>query len=151
MLSSSGKMTKNHVKRWLINAFIPDVTNNTLLLLDSWSGQTDNDIFTDEEITRTLQNKRIRTAIIPPKTTRFVQPLDVYFFRQYKIVIRRMEDLFRNKILHMEATQKLHDRGFIMKMHSVVYHQFGAPILKDMLIYAWQKCGYITEKQMRTF
>ena len=46
--NSSGKLTKNHVRRWLRDVFLPDVKKDTLLLLDSWSDQIDDTIFTDE-------------------------------------------------------------------------------------------------------
>ena len=140
--STSGKLTKDHVKRSLHNAFIPDVTNDNLLLLDSWSIQTDEHIFKNEEIIQMLDNKTIHTEAIPPKTTRFVQPLDLYYFRQYKIVIHRSEVCFRHEIISMNTTEKLYDRIFIIILHYIVYHQFHSPALQDMLLYAWQKCGY---------
>jgi hypothetical protein len=40
----------------------------------------------------------------------------------------------------------LHDRVFIIKLHSVVYHQFCSPALQDMLVYAWRKSGYVTKE-----
>lgn len=66
-----------------------------------------------------------------------------YFFRQYKIVIRRIEDAARCQDL------KLNDRIFIMKMHSVVYNQFASPTLLNMRVYAWEKSGYTVDKSTR--
>lgn len=116
--SSSGKMTKDHFKRWFQNVFahdVPDTPNKSLLLLDSWSGQT------DRAVSELLPNKNVSFEYLPPKTTKYVQPLDVYFFRQYKPFIRRIE----NQIKAEENLRvKLSDRRFIIRMHSCVYNQF---------------------------
>ena len=40
----------------------------------------------------------------------------------------------------MEA--KLHDRFFIMKLHSVIYNQLSAEAYRPMLRHAWQNAGY---------
>ena len=37
---------------------------------------------------------------------------------------------------------KLHDRFFIMKLHSVIYNQLFAEAYRPMLRYAWQNAGY---------
>lgn len=34
------------------------------------------------------------------------------------------------------------DRRIVLKMHSLVYNQFQAPVFKPMLKYAWIKSGY---------
>lgn len=51
-----------------------------------------------------------------------VQPLDVYFFRQYKRFIRRLQDEIR-WIMGDGAIRKLNNRVSIMKMHSFIYNQ----------------------------
>ena len=101
-------------------------------------------LFSAQMMCLTCCTARTRIKVIPPKTTRFIQPLDVYFFRQYKLVLRRFEDYFRHKFICPGIQDKLHDRAFIIKLHSVVYHQFCSPVLKDMIAYAWQRCGYVT-------
>ena len=37
---------------------------------------------------------------------------------------------------------KLHDRFFIMKLHSVIYNQLSADAYRPMLRYTWQNAGY---------
>ena len=37
---------------------------------------------------------------------------------------------------------KLHDRFFIMKLHSVIYNQLSPEAYTTMLRYAWQNAGY---------
>lgn len=145
--SSSGKLEKVHVAHWIKNAFSLDLkeNNNNLLLLDSWTGQKDSNLF------QNINGKNIHVEVIPPKTTKYCQPLDVFFFRQYKIMIRKIEDAVRHKFFIEGSEIKLKDRVFIMKMHSIAYHQFNAPILKDMILFAWQKSGYATPMHIHKF
>ena len=37
---------------------------------------------------------------------------------------------------------KLHERFYIMKLHSVIYNQLPAEAYKQMLRYKWQNAGY---------
>ena len=37
---------------------------------------------------------------------------------------------------------KLHDRFFIMKLHSVIYIQLSAEAYRPILRYSWQNAGY---------
>ena len=37
---------------------------------------------------------------------------------------------------------KLHNRFFIMKLHSVIYNQLSAEAYRPMIRYSWQKAGY---------
>jgi hypothetical protein len=50
-----------------------------------------------------------------------------------------------------DSVIKLHERSFIMKMHSVVYSQSGAPAYTSMLLYAWKKPGYAIHKTFDVF
>ena len=78
--------------------------------------------------------------IIPPKTTKYAQALDVYFFRQYKIYAKRIIDFIKLRFSKMQP--KLHDRFLIMKLHSVIYNQLSAEARRPMLRYAWQNASY---------
>jgi len=75
--SSSGKMSKGLAKSWFLDSFMPSMDTKALLLLDSWTGQSDRKMFED----LLTDDKTINILKIPPKTTSLVQPLD-YFFRQ---------------------------------------------------------------------
>ncbi|CAF3397918.1 unnamed protein product [Rotaria socialis] len=74
--SKSGKLTKSHIQYWVEKVLRPSVADNCLLLLDSWSGQTDPSIY-DEIFTGNIKSEKLQ---IPPKTTGDIQPLDRYFF-----------------------------------------------------------------------
>ena len=134
-VSKSGKMTKGHLKHFYANVGDKDLKTGDLLLFDSWSGHKDENI-----IKEAIPNKTIHFKTIPPKCTKYCQPLDVYFFRQYKLYIRRIEDFVRLEIIALQLN--LRDRIFILKMHAVVFNQLSAPVYRKMLQYAWIKSGY---------
>ena len=78
--------------------------------------------------------------------------LDVCFFRKYKIVIRRLEEYFRNTIIIIiDIVPEKPHRLFTVKLHFVVYHQFHPLVLKSMPTYAWVKYGYVTDNEVRRF
>ena len=70
------------------------------------------------------------------------QPLDIYFFRQYKIVARKMIAYIRRWFLSKESLIKPNNRYFIIIMHALIYNQFQSPKFHKMLLYAWHKGGY---------
>ncbi|KAJ4445334.1 hypothetical protein ANN_07139 [Periplaneta americana] len=87
--------------------------------------------------------------IIPPKKTKYFQPLDIYFLRQYKIYARRITDCVRTLAENPELN--LGNRVFIMKMHSVIHNQLSAPVYRPMLQYSWQSAGYVNREQDSDF
>ena len=64
----------------------------------------------------------------------------MYFFKQYKIYAKTIADFIKLRSSNMQ--QKLHDRFFIMKLHSVIYNQLSAEAYRPMLYYARQNAGY---------
>lgn len=113
----------------LRNSTSSKVRQGALLLLDSWGGHS------SDSLVEELSDRDIFVLRIPPRTTGDLQPLDVQLFRQYKIFVKRvMEAASYEGIL-----QQLTDRYGIMRMHSVIYNQFQAPIYRDMLLWAWRK------------
>ena len=60
--------------------------------------------------------------------------------KQYKIYAERITDFMKIRSSNMQP--KLHDRFFIMKLHSVIYNQLSAEAYRQMLRYAWQNAGY---------
>ena len=78
--------------------------------------------------------KGVDLKIIPPKTTKYAQSLDVYLFRQYIIYAKSITDLIKLRSNNLQP--KLHDRFFIMKLDSVIYNQLSAEAYRPMLRYA---------------
>ena len=89
--SKSGKLTSSLVTYWRDNCSIPNISLKALLLIDSFPTHA------NPEIYRNLTNFEYR--IIPPKITSIIQPLDIYYNRQYKIMVRRIYDHVYDSII----------------------------------------------------
>lgn len=103
---------------------------HTLLITDSWSGQTSN------ETTNDLRRRGIESMVIPPLTTKYIQPLDVYFNRQYKLFVNRLfeeSDDPRSGV----GRDELNSRESTISFHSIIWNQFGSEAYTDMLRYSW--------------
>jgi len=89
--SKSGKLMTHLYKTFLTNIMLPYVENKFLLLIDSWGGQTNPGIY--DEIFKDDRNIGTCTIkVIPPKCTPICQPCDVYFYRQVKNLIKRLQN-----------------------------------------------------------
>ena len=110
--SVSGKMTKEHLKTFFLSVLNPHLSTKSLALCNPWSGHEDEKVLLEAS-----GGKDADLKIIPPKTTKYAQPLDVYFFRQYKIHSKRITDFIKLRSSNLQPT--LHDRFFIVKLHSV--------------------------------
>jgi len=144
--TTSGKLTKSSLGFWVSSCLDPIVNDKTLLLQDSWTTQGDREVYD-----RNLKNSSLlQIETIPPKATRYIQPLDVYFFRQYKIMVRRFQDDVRCSATQSALT-RLNDRVFIMQMHSFVYNQLSSSRFRHMLLYAWKASGYSIDEPLSSF
>jgi hypothetical protein len=116
--SKSGKLQKGHVKYWVENVLSPAISEKCILMLDSWTGQNDNSLF--ESMSGVKHCLRLR---IPPKTTGYIQPLDVYGFRQWKTFVRRITDFIELHNLSID----MHNRLNIITMQSLIHDQLSSP------------------------
>jgi hypothetical protein len=137
LASKSGKLTSDHFKIWLQNVYLPNVGDNSVLLLDSWSGHCP--AVVRDNIN---SNKNVEIKTIPPGTTGQIQPLDVYGFRTWKNFIRHFSDM----ILLMEPDLILHQRNNILKLQSLVHNQLSSPRFKNFFKYSWFKSCYLNER-----
>jgi len=129
--SKSGKLDKKKMKEWVTGCLNPNIETKCLLLLDAWTGQRDSQIY--EEI------KDLCTRLeIPPKTTEYIQPLDRYFFRQYKILRKKIWERLQLDGL----SDQFHRRENIVKLHSIIHDQLSSPRFEKMIRFAWSDCGY---------
>ena len=109
----------------------PHLSTKSLVLFGYWSGHKDKQVLLEAS-----GGKDVDLKIIPPKTKKYAQTLDVHFFSQYKIHAKRKTDFIK---LHSSNMQpKMHDRFFIMILHSVIYNQLSAEAYRPMLRMAWQ-------------
>lgn len=133
--SKSGKLTTLLYEEYLINVVKPYVKNNKFLfIVDSWGGQkniqTYNEIFLDENNKPTCN-----LQIIPPKCTPICQPCDVYFYRQVKIIIKKIQNC--PDLLVGDKSIQLNTRSDAIRIQSLVHYLLSAPKFKCMLEYAW--------------
>ena len=75
--STSGKFTTTIMQYWFNHIFLQDVSEESMLILDAWSGQGE---------TAELRSHNLSIEYITRGATKYIQPLDVYFFRQYRVV-----------------------------------------------------------------
>ncbi|XP_076386074.1 uncharacterized protein LOC143264143 [Megachile rotundata] len=139
--STSGKLTTELFKVWLKEVFLPHTPNNTILLLDSWSGYSE-----DIMQSATPEDKQLKVLKIPKNTTPIVQPLDVYGFRIWKSFARKISDL----VISLNININLYARDNILKMQGLIHRQLQAPRYKSLFQYAWYRCGY-TENRPQEF
>ena len=112
------------------------MSTNSLVLCGSWSGHKD-----EQVLLEVCGGKDVDLKIIPPKTTKYAEPLGAHFLRQYKILyFKRITDFIKLRSSNVQS--KLHYRFLIMKLHSIIYRQLSAEAYRPMLGYAWQNAGY---------
>ena len=92
--SSSGKMSKELVKKFTLEIIKPVVKENFILMLDSWSGHKNYDQY--ENMFNDLNCKLL---VIPLKTTSLIQPADVFVFLQWKYFAKKCTILLHLKRL----------------------------------------------------
>ena len=135
-------MMKEHLKTFFLSVLNPHLLTKQLVLCDSWSGHEDEKVLLEAS-----GGNDVDLKIIPPKTTKYAQPLDVYFFRQYKIHSKRITDFIKLRSSNLQPT--LHDRFFIVKLHCV--YQLSAEAYRPMLRHAWQNTGYDIDESVDNF
>ncbi|XP_036139694.1 uncharacterized protein LOC118644689 [Monomorium pharaonis] len=131
--SKSGKLTTNLYKHFLTTIIKSYVKQEKfLLLVDSWGGQTKPEIY-DEIFLNDEHLPTCTVKFIPPKCTPLVQPCDVYFYRQVKNFIKKLQ----NCAYLIEQKREINSREDCIKIHSIVHHQLSSPIFSNMIQYAW--------------
>lgn len=135
--SKSGKLTSDHLKRYLTEVFFPIVGEKSVLLLDSWGGQCERTV-----LSVVPEDKELVHLVIPKGSTCQIQPLDVYGFRCWKNFVRRFSDL----MLLYDYDVNLHLRNNIIKLQSLVHNQFSSSRFSNLLKYAWYKSGYLENR-----
>ena len=128
--SKSGKLSASLVTYWRDRCFIPNLRAKTILLVDSLPHQINPDIYKD------LKNFEYR--VIPPKTTTFIQPLDVYYNRQHKKIVRRIYDHVRLDQIDVN----LSERNNLIKLQSLAHSQMCSKVFRPMIQYAWFKSRF---------
>lgn len=154
-------MTKKHMTEWISNVrtnfcrkfgfpdeektstisfllqciFSPSTSDDLLILLDSWTSFRDRTAI-DAALPA---GKQLDTRQIPAGATGFCQPLDVFFFRPFKGLVRRIQTFGFKNYPSFIAYQ----RDNILKVFSVSYAIMCAPVFRPLIQCAWHKAGYL--------
>lgn len=138
--TKSGKSSTSLHNLFLDEIIKPTLRNeNAILLLDSWSGHHKKG--TGQFLSFGTNNCEI--FILPPGTTPLIQPCDVFFFRQWKYLAKRISSYV---ILHYHEEINLYERNNIIKLQCLIHNQLSASIYQDMIKYAWWKSTYPLSK-----
>lgn len=126
--SKSGKLTKELYSKFLKRSLSPYVKKNKfLLIVDSWEGQIDPVLY--DNIFEEKNGKAFCTIkVIPSKCTTLCQPCDVYFYRQVKNIIKRLQTALALLKQQREiATRKDLDKNPFISVTSIKRSCFCSP------------------------
>lgn len=141
--SKSGKLSSALFDTYLSDVLMAYVGENRfLLLLDSWGGQANGDLYTKFK-SEAGQSTCLR-KVIPEGCTPYIQPLDVYLHRQIKIFIKE----FQNCSYLLQEERQINSREDAIKLHSIVLHQLSSPIFNRMIEYSWFASKLITDRDV---
>ncbi len=73
------------------------------------------------------------------KTTDRIQPLDVFYNRQMKSIIRHAYD----RVILDQLPDAMSTRGNIIRLVSLTHSQMSAEIFRGLIRYAWHASGYV--------
>lgn len=130
--STSGKSTKQ-----LTGEYFDKIRESiggaaSILVLDKWSGQTDEGVCIEKF------GFNMEPVFLPAGMTKYLQPLDVQFFQDYKYLVK--------KIVEYSKTHRsicgdidLTTREAIIQIHHLAFNQFSSPTFDEMRQYAFQK------------
>ena len=82
---------------------------------------------------------------IPAGATSFMQPLDIFCFRQWKYFIKK----FTEDIMLNDYAINIHLRDNVVRLNSLILNQFQPELFTPMFLYAWRKGGYAVEALAR--
>ena len=122
--SKSGKLTTPLLQKWFTDVLSADLRDEpSMLLLDAWGGQGPS---------AELAAHGLSIEYISKGATKYVQPVDVFFFRQHKLFVKNIVERCRNAYFRKETTMKPSNGYFIIKMHSFCLNQFQHPRFSPM-------------------
>ena len=133
--SKSGLVKKQLMNEWFLKIFLKGYPLEKHLLCDSLS--TYKNTSSIDEVKP--DNQIYHLHIIPEGTTGSVQPLDVFFFRQWKSFVKKISDHVIMEDLNIQFFQ----RDNILTLQSLVHNQFSASRFNPFIRQAWVKAGYL--------
>lgn len=132
--SKSGIVTKALMNEWFLEVFLKDEPREKHLLCDALSTYKDTSVIDSAK----SPDQRYHLHIIPQGTTGFVQPLDVFFFRQWKSFVKKISD----HVIMEDYDTQLFQRDNILFLQSLVHDQFSCWRYQPFIRQAWIRSGY---------
>lgn len=119
-------MTKAHLLDWVTNClFEPGSTKSIFLVVDSWTSFKDH----SSMLQSVPPGSSLQIRNIPPGTTSMVQPLDLFFFRPFKQIMKRCTA----HVMAHNIPFVLSKRDNILKLISLIYRQFCAGSIRALV------------------
>jgi len=144
--SVSGKLTSSIFSYFVEKVLKPSVNGDFIFIIDSWSGQTNRNIYDEHFGSEGQHNCNLK--IIPEKTTSICQPLDTTFHRQLKYFARKIYATSTLEYSDENRADEITTRNNIIKLQSLLHNQLSAPIFKPMIRYCWFSSGLSDEKPL---
>ncbi|PIC12891.1 hypothetical protein B9Z55_028128 [Caenorhabditis nigoni] len=132
----SGIMSSRLAERWMEKCLLPSIPYRSVLLLDSWCG------FNSMKLLRPVTRKKLEVVTFPLRTTGQLQPLDLFFNRQPKCFLRKLQDEIRLK--HSDFTISI--RNNLLKIANFTQNQFQAPRFAPLIQRGFYELEIVTTK-----
>lgn len=131
--SRSGKLTSSLVQNWSQQVLKEVVerlnTDVCVLYVDSWGGHKNPGLYD-------LGTKKVQLKIFPECTTSLIQPLDLYCFRQWKDIAKRLTEDCQALGIRVDS------RSEVLKLQSLIYNQFQHQAFRPMWLCGWRLAGF---------
>jgi len=117
----------------------PNLKDKVLYLIDKWRGQIDGKIY------EPYQNEEMEFNVlfIPEQTTDQLQPLDTFFHRQLKLLVRNMYG--HCKLFNSEDYSFMTTRNGNLMTQSLAHFVLKSPKFFGMIKHSWFKAGLLED------
>ena len=117
--SKSRKLTTGLVGTYTSVVLRPYIESKPfLLILDSWSGQSQSHLF--DKFKNESGDSTCTIKYIPPGCTAYCQPLDTYLHRQIKDLLKK----FYNSTYLLQEGRQINTRNDAVKLYSLIKSSF---------------------------
>ena len=131
--TKSGKLSKDLVREWAVKVFSEALkklhSERCVLYLDSWGGHRESQLYG-------IAGKEVIVKVFPKGSTGFMQPLDLYCFRQWKTFAKRVTEQC------MMQGFRVDQRNDILRLQSLIYNQFQHSDFRTMWRCGWRLGGF---------
>lgn len=123
--------------------------NQILYILDNWTGQTNMQLY--DERFEDKETFDFNLKFVPEGCTDLCQPLDTYFHRQLKFIVKQFYYFDSLHCPHEQELSELCTRNGILKLQSLVHFLLSAPVFLPMIRYCWYSSGLWADGEKPNF